>query len=616
MMDVGRHPRVKLLTYSEVENVSGYIGNFKATIRKKARYVNEKECTACGECFNVCPIIVPNEFQMGLSSRKAIYMPFPQAVPSSYILDMENCLGNNPIACGKCLDACDKKCIDYDMQDEIIDVSVGAVIVATGMDVYDPTKLDDYGYTRFENVITSMEFERLICSEGPSQGHFIRPTDHQTPKTVGFIQCVGSRTQDPERGNPYCSNICCMNTVKDSLLLKDHYPDIEVKVFYMDIRAFGKGFEDLFMRSKEAGVMYIRGIPGEIEEDPKTKQLRLTVENTTTRTLEEHDMDMVVLSVGVIPRKDNEVVKKLLSLSSTSDGFLMESHPKLKPVDAPTGGVFFAGCAEFPKDVKDSVTQASAAAARAGVLLSSGKIKIEAITAEVDEEACKLCGICANVCPFNAIVFDKKTKMPARVIEASCKGCGTCSAECRFDAITMRHFTDDQMYAQIEAILSDKPMDKIVTFACNWCSYAGADLAGLSRLQFPANARTIRTMCSGRVKDKFVLHAFKLGAPIVLVSGCHFADCHYIDANRATQKRVEKLWDKLEKFGIRPERLQLEWVSAAEGQKWAKVMNAVEEMRQQVTEEEVEETKRILAEKEKPKVKKKSAAKTEAAAPA
>ncbi len=601
MMDVGRHPKIKLYSYSEIDNVSGYVGNFNVRIRKKARYVDENECTACDECAKVCPITVPNAFQMGLSLRKAIYMPFPQAVPSSYILDMEHCLGNNPIACGKCYDACDKKCIDYDMQDEIVDVKVGAVIVATGMDVYDPTRLDDYGYTRFENVITSMEFERLICSEGPTGGHFIRPTDHKTPKTIGFIQCVGSRTQDPERGNPYCSNICCMNTVKDSLLLKDHYPDVEVKVFYMDIRAFGKGFEDLFMRSKEKGVMYIRGIPGEIEEDPQTKNLRLMVENTTTRQIEEHELDMVVLSVGVIPRRDNEVVKKLFSLSTTSDGFLMESHPKLKPVDAPTGGVFFAGCAEFPKDVKDSVTQASAAAARAGVLLSAGKIKIEAITAVVDEEACKLCGICARVCPFNAIIFDKKSKTPAKVIEAACKGCGTCSAECPFDAITMQHFTDRQMYAQIEAILSDKPMDKIVTFACNWCSYAGADLAGLSRLQFPHNARIIRTMCSGRVKDKFVLHAFKHGAPVVLVSGCHFADCHYIDANRWTQKRVWKLWDKLEKLGIRPERLQLEWVSAAEGKKWAEVMNAVEEIRKTVTKEEVEHTIKVIREAEKPK---------------
>jgi len=601
MMDVGRHPRVKTMTFSEVEDVIGYIGNFNVRIRKKAKYVNEKECTACGECSKVCPITVPNEFQMGLSLRKAIHIPFPQAVPSSYILDMDNCLGNNPIACGKCYEACDKKCIDYDMLDEIINVKVGAVIVATGMEVYDPTKLDDYGYTRFENVITSMEFERLICSEGPSQGHFIRPTDHKTPKRIGFIQCVGSRTMDPERGNPYCSNICCMNTVKDSLLLKDHYPDVEVKVFYMDIRAFGKGFEDLYMRSKEAGVMYIRGIPGEIEEDPVNKNLQLMVENTTTRTVEEHELDMIILSVGVIPRKDNEMIKKLFSLSSTSDGFYMESHPKLKPVDAPTGGVYFAGCAEFPKDVKDSVTQASAAAARAGTLLSAGKIKIEAITAHVEEDKCTFCGICANVCPFNAIVFEKGTKTPARVIQASCKGCGTCSAECRFEAITMHHFTDRQMYAQVEAILSENQMDKIVTFACNWCSYAGADLAGLSRLQFPANARIIRTMCSGRVKSDFVIHAFKLGAPIVLVSGCHFADCHYIDANRWTQKRVEKLWDKLEKLGIRPERLQLEWVSAAEGQKWAKVMKAVEEMRQKVTKEEVEFTMKVLREAEKPK---------------
>lgn len=610
-MDVGRHPRIKMFTYSEIENVSGYIGNFNVKIRKKARYVREKDCTACGECAKVCPIVVPNEFQMGLSLRKAIYIQLPQAVPSAYILDMNHCLGNNPIACGKCYEACDKKCIDYDMQDELIDIKVGAVIVATGMDVYDPTKLDDYGYTRFENVITSMEFERLICSEGPSKGHFIRPTDHQTPKRIGFIQCVGSRTQDPERGNPYCSNICCMNTIKDSLLLKDHYPDTEIKVFYMDIRAFGKGFEDLFMRSKEAGVMYIRGIPGEIEEDPKTKNLRLTVENTTTRKVEQHELDMVVLSVGVIPRQDNEIIKKFFSLSSTSDGFYMESHPKLKPVDAPTGGVYFAGCAEYPKDVKDSVTQASAAAARAATLLSAGKIKIEAITAVVDEAKCTMCGICANVCPFNAIIFEKGAKTPARVIEASCKGCGTCSAECRFDAITMQHFNDRQIYAQIESILSENPMDKIVAFACNWCSYGGADLAGLSRLQYPPNARIIRTMCSGRVKDKFVLHAFKLGAPIVLVSGCHFADCHYIDANRWTQKRIEKLWDKLEKLGIRPERLQLEWVSAAEAQKWATVMKVVEEMRQKVTKEEVEYTMRVLREDEKPKVAKPAREKTE-----
>lgn len=596
MMDVGRHPNVNLYTYSEIEEVKGYIGNFNVKVRKKARYVDETVCNACGECEKVCPVAVADEFQQGFSSRKAIYMPFPQAVPSVYILNDNDCLGNNPIACGKCADVCEKECIDFDMKDEIIELNVGAVIVATGMDVYDPTEMDEYGYTKYENVITSMEFERLISAGGPTEGHFIRPTDQKVPKRIAFIQCVGSRSHS-EKGNPYCSNICCMNTVKDSLLLKDHYSDVDISVFYMDIRAFGKGFEDLYIRSKKAGVKYIRGLPGEIFEDPKTNDLKLIVEDTVANTVKDYDFDMVVLSVGVIPRRDSGVVQKLLTLSKTEDGFFMESHPKLKPVDAPTGGVFFAGCAEFPKDVKDSVTQASAAVARAEILLNSDMINIEAITSECFTDICTSCGICVNVCPFNAIRgADAKAGMPAEVIEALCKGCGTCAAECNFDALSMKHFEDSQYISQIDASLEEKPMDSVTVFACNWCSYAGADLAGLSRLQYPTSQRIIRTMCSGRVDSNFVLHAFEKGAPIVLVSGCHFADCHYIDANRWTQKRVEKLWDKLERLGIRPERLQMEWISAAEGQKWARTMTELEEMRKNVTSEEVEFTKKVLKE--------------------
>jgi heterodisulfide reductase subunit A len=598
MMDVGRHPNVELMSFSEVESVSGFVGNFHVTVRKKARYVDPGECTSCGECALVCPVSKPDEYQQGFSSRKAIYLPFPQAVPSAYILNMDDCLGNNPIACGKCQDVCEKKCINYDDQDELVNIEAGVIIVATGMDVYDPTEYDEYGYTRFENVITSMEFERLICAGGPTEGHFMRPTDRNLPKNIGFIQCVGSRSQDG-RGNPYCSNICCMNTVKDTLLLCDHYPGVEVKVFYMDIRAFGKGFEDLYMRSKEEGVKYIRGIPGDVIEDPESKNLFLTVENTTTGKLEKHELDMLVLSQGVIPRRDGDKIKQLCTLSTTSDGFIMESHPKLKPVDAPTKGVYIAGCVESPKDVKDSVTQASAAAARASILLNAGKTKIEAITSQVNPDLCNYCGVCSRVCPYNAILApDKKTKKLPTVIQAACAGCGACAAECQQDAISMRHFTDDQIIAQVDAILADEPFKQLVVFACNWCSYAGGDMAGTSRLQYPTTCRLIRTMCSGRVDEKFVLRAFMKGAPMVLVSGCHFADCHYISAVHWTQKRMDRLWNKLDKLGIRPERLQLEWISAAEGQKFAKVMRDMEEMLAAVTEDEIKHTMKVLAEEE------------------
>ena len=564
-------------------------------------------CNACAECVEVCPQVVPDEYQVGLSSRKAIYIPFPQAVPCSYVLSMDDCLGNNPIACGKCAEVCDQNAINYDDKDEIVIREVGAVIVAIGLEPYDPTEMDEYGYTRFDNVITSMEFERLICAGGPTDGHFVRPSDKENPKRIGFIQCVGSR--NPAIGRPYCSNICCMNTIKDTLLLADHYPDVENVVFYQGIRAFGKSFEDMFQRSKEAGTRYVRGLPGDIEEDPETRNLIITVENTTSGKLERHELDMVVLSVGVVPPKDLKKISEMLSLSKTSDGFFMESHPKLKPIDAPTRGVFFAGFCESPKDIKDSVCQAGAASSRAGALLSAGEIHIEAITSHIDEELCTMCGVCASVCPFSAIIWKKG--QVAKVIEAACAGCGNCGAACNFDAITMRHFTDEQYTGQIRALLAEKPEKKVFVFACNWCSYSGADMAGITRLGYPSTNRVVRTMCSARVSEEMVLEAFRCGAPVVLVSGCHYADCHYIDANRQTVKRVQKLWNKLERAGVRPERLQLEWISAAEGQKFAKVMKQMEELRQTVTAEEIEYAREAL--KPKPKKEKKEKAEEEEA---
>ena len=575
MMDVGRHPKIELLTYSEIENVTGYIGNFHVNVRKKARYVDEEACTACEKCAEVCPVVTYDEHQLGLASRKAIYIPFPQAVPASYLINMEDCLGTNPIACGKCLEACDPKCIDYDDQDRIIELDVGVIIVATGMDVIDPTLLDEYHYTKYQNVLTSWEFEILTGPGYVTGSELLRPTDRKVPKSIGFIQCVGSR--DDKRGHPYCSNICCMNTVKDTLYLKEHYPDMECNVYYMDIRTFGKQYEDLYKRSKEMGVRYIRGIPGDVEEDPETKNVIVAVENTTTGKLEHHELEMLVLSVGVEPRVETADIQKILTLSKAPDGFLAESHYQLNPIDSPTGGIFLAGCCESPKDVKGSVTQASGAAARAERLLSQRRVKVEAITSKIDPELCTSCGLCVKVCPYGAIEqIGEPGKGSINILEAVCMGCGNCAAECNFDAIEMPYFTKDQILAQIDAALEERPQEKCIVFACNWCSYAGADLAGIEKRQYPTCGLIIRTMCSARFDESFVERAFEKGAGAVLITGCRLtdtgSDCHYNYANRLTWKRFKHWQRKYARKGIDGSRLQLQWISAAEGKEFAEKM--------------------------------------------
>jgi heterodisulfide reductase subunit A len=591
MSDAGHHPNIELLTNSEVSEVKGYIGNFHVKVLKKPRYVT-KDCSACGECVKICPIVVPNEFDVGLATRRGIYTPFAQAVPATYMIDMNVCLNKDGVVvCDKCMNACERKAIEFEMQPETVELEVGTIVVATGADVFDPSTIPYYGYGKYPNVITSLEFERLINAGGPSGGRLIRLSDKQIPKRVAFIQCVGSRSD--RNGRLYCSNVCCMNTIKDSLLIKEHWPETEIYVFYVDIRAYGKGFEDLYKRARERGVMFIRGLPAEIIEDKKKHSLWLIGENTLQKELYKTNVDMVILSVGLESRKDSEVIQRLLTLSRNQDGFFLEAHPKLRPVDAATGGVFFAGCAESPKDIKDSVTQASAAAGRAGILMAKGKINVEAITPIIFRDKCKACGLCTKVCPYNAITLNKDSKC-IEIAEAACGGCGTCAAECPFGALTQKHFTDQQITAQIDAVTEHDADKKIVAFCCNWCSYAGADFAGVSRMQYPPNVRIIRTMCSGRVAPKFVERALARGAGAVLVAGCHIGDCHYINANYQTQNRMERLWKKMEQNGLNKERLQLLWASAAEGERFASKIHEMKVTVDKVTPKEIETAQKVF----------------------
>ena len=568
MADVGNHDNINLITNAEVSKISGYIGNFEVEITKHPRYVDEDLCTACGDCVSICPENVIDEYSGNLSWRKAIYIPYPQAVPASYIIDEKNCLGLSPLACGKCVSECEKEAINYESSEKIYNYEVGTIIIAVGFEIFDASKITEYGWGHYSNVITTFEFERLINAAGPTNGELVRPSDLKKPKKIAFINCVGSRD---DRFNPYCSNFCCMESIKDSLLIKEHWPEVEVVIFFIDIRAFGKGFEELYRRSREERVLYIRGRPGQIKEEPENNNLILSVENINTGTILIEEFDLVVLSVGAVG--SSETIP--FPVAKDPEGFYIEAHPKLRPVDTPTDGIFIAGGAESPKDIRECVTQASAAAGRCATLISKGEFHVEPLYAYVDVEKCTSCGICVSRCPYNAVSVDQEKKSPAHIIPILCKGCGTCAADCPTNAITMTNFTDTMILRQIDIALREDASEKVLIFACNWCSYAGADLSGTSRIQYPTNTRIVRTMCSGRVDIDFIKHCFKRGAGAVILSGCHPQDCHYISGNDFAIKREKKIRNWMKKNNIDDERFSIELISAAEGKKFADIVSKV-----------------------------------------
>ncbi len=448
MVDAGRHENITLFSYSEVESVEGHVGQFRVRIKRKPRYVKEDVCTGCGLCTQACVLKdrILSEFEMGMGKRGAAYIPFPQAVPLKAVIDPEHCLLLTRGKCSmKCIKACGPGAIDFKQQEEFIEIEVGTIILATGFELYDMSALPQYGYGRYDNVVDGLQFERLCNASGPTEGRIVTK-DGRVPEAIAFLHCIGSRD---ENTNPYCSQLCCMHTLKLAHLAREKTP-ARIYEFYIDLRAGGKGYEEFYKRVQHEGIHFIRGKGSEVVQDGD--KLIVRAEDTLLGKVVEVPVDMVVLALGMVPPKDIENIARIFNINRSRDGFFMEAHPKLRPAETNVEGVFLAGACQGPKDIPATVAHASAAAAQALSLMSRGQATIEPIIAEVIAEKCSACGECIVACPFKAIRMDEEARH-AYVVSAMCKGCGTCAAACPSKAIKMAHFTDQQLIAEIEGIL-------------------------------------------------------------------------------------------------------------------------------------------------------------------
>jgi heterodisulfide reductase subunit A len=449
-VEVGHHPGIKLLTYSEVEEVEGYVGNFKVKIRRKAAYVDWDKCTSCGECSEKCPSSVLSEFERGMGTRKAISVPFPQAVPKKPVIDVDNCIYFKKGKCRICEKTCKTGAIDFEQEDSFIEEEVGVIIVATGFDLMPKESIGEYGYGRYEDVIDGLQFERLLSASGPTAGEVRRPSDGEVPKSVVFVQCVGSR--DPEHGVPYCSKVCCMYTAKHALLYKHKVHDGKAYVFYIDIRSAGKGYEEFVQRAVEnERILYLRGKVSRVFKDEEGRLVVWGADTLTGRKVEVV-ADLVVLAMALLPRAGVRELAKKLKISVDADGFVTEAHPKLRPVETLTAGVFLTGCAQGPKDIPETVAQAGAAAARALSVLSRPEMDIDPLISAVDEDVCTGCGMCVDVCAYKAREINLH-KNVAEVNEALCVGCGACVSACPSNSSLHRNFTKKQILHMVEEII-------------------------------------------------------------------------------------------------------------------------------------------------------------------
>jgi heterodisulfide reductase subunit A len=453
MVNVGNHKNIEMLTWSEVVDVKGYVGNFIVTIKKKPRYIDTNLCTGCGVCTEKCPKkIIDHQFDAGLGYRKAVYTAFPQAVPKYPVIDHENCIFFQKGTCRACEKFCPTGAINFKQQEEFITVEVGNIIIATGYDLFDARRIPQYGYGRLANVFTSMEFERLSNAAGPTQGKIVLRDGKTAPKTVGILHCVGSRDRNY---NNYCSSICCMQSLKFAHLVKER-TGATVYEFYIDMRTPMKAYDEFYQRNLEEGVLFVRGRVAEVTDAARNPgeegKLIIQAEDTLIGKQRRIPVDMVILSTGLQPRADAKEVGKLFGISCSSDGWYIERHAKLDPIATMTEGIFVAGCAVGPRDIPNSVAQGAASAARVLRMIQQGEITLEPYRASIDQDKCSGCRICNNLCPFRAISYDAE-KMVSDINPALCQGCGTCVAACPAGAISGTGFSNEQVMAQIEGLM-------------------------------------------------------------------------------------------------------------------------------------------------------------------